>query len=71
MLRITSSFPTKIIFAFVIREEKNMLYIFKDYGLKLTKFQLEYQKVDKSKWNNYGIYSNFESGKIKFVKKNK
>lgn len=48
-----------------------MLYIFKDYGLKLTKFQLEYQKVDKSKWNNYGIYSNFESGKIKFVKKNK
>ena len=62
---------TKIIFAFVIREEKNMLYIFKDYGLKLTKFQLEYQKVDKSKWNNYGIYSNFERGKIKFVKKNK
>ena len=62
---------TKIVFAFVIREEKNLLWMFKEYGLKLTKFKLEYDKVDPSKWNNYGIYANFETGRIKFVSKGK
>ena len=45
--------------------------MFKEYGLKLTKFKLEYDKVDPSKWNNYGIYANFETGRIKFVSKGK
>lgn len=62
---------TKIIFAFVIREDKKLLRVFKEYNLQLTKFKLEYQNVDPTKWENYGIYSNFEQGKIKFIKKNK
>ncbi len=60
---------TKIIMAYVIREERNLLSIFSSYHLKLTKFQLEYTNVDSGKWSNYGIYSNFESGKIKYIKK--
>lgn len=62
------NFNTKIVFAFVIREAKAMLSIFKDYKLRLTKFNVEYENVDKGKWSNYGLYSNFESGKIKFIK---
>ena len=64
---------TKLVFAFVIREDKTLLSIFKDYNLNLTKFPLEYRGVNKSKWGNYGIYTNFEQGKFKysFKKKNK
>ena len=64
---------TKLVFAFVIREDKALLSIFKDYHLQLTKFPLEYRGVDKTKWGNYGIYTNFEQGKFKysFKKKNK
>ena len=63
----------KLVFAFVIREDKALLSIFKDYNLQLTKFPLEYKGVDKTKWGNYGIYTNFEKGKFKysFKKKNK
>jgi hypothetical protein len=60
---------TKIIMAYVIREERQLLSIFSSYNLKLTKFKLEYTNVDSGKWRNYGIYSNFESGKIKYIKK--
>ena len=60
---------TKIVFAFVIREDKNLLTIFKEYNLQLTKFPLEYRGVDKTKWSNYGIYTNFETGKFKFSQK--
>ena len=59
---------TKIIFAFIIRNEKELLKVFKDYNLKLTKFKLEYNNVNNTKWENYGIYSNFQQGKIKFIK---
>ena len=59
---------TKIIFAFIIRKEKELLNTFKDYNLKLTKFKLEYNNVDKTKWENYGNYSNFQQEKIKFIK---
>ena len=62
------NYNTKIVFAFVIREAKAMLSIFKDYKLRLTKINVEYENVDKGKWSNYGLYSNFESGKIKFIK---
>lgn len=62
---------TKIIFAFVIREEKSLLNIFKEYKLQYTKFKLEYRYVDATKWDNYGLYSNCEFSKIKFLKKNK
>ena len=62
---------TKLVFAFIIREDKNLLNIFKEYNLRLTKFQLEYRGVDKTKWRNYGIYTNFEQGKFKFSYKNK
>jgi len=62
---------TKIIMAYVHREERALLSIFKSYGLKLTKFKLEYRNVDSSKWNNYALYANFECNKIKFYQKNK
>ena len=62
-------FKTCIAIAFVIREEKSLLSIFKEYNLKLTKLKLEYADVDATKWDNYGLYSNFEMGKIKFIKK--
>jgi hypothetical protein len=64
---------TKIVFAFIKREEKALLNIFKSYGLRLTKFNLEYRSVDPTKWCNYGIYTNFEVSKFKFygkIKKN-
>lgn len=57
---------TKILIAFCCREEKNLLYAFKEYKLQKTKLKVQYQNVDSSKWSNYGIYSNFELGKIKF-----
>ena len=57
---------TKIIFAYVMREERSLLNVFKDYKLRRTKFKLEYKYVDPTKWSNYCLYSNFEIGKIKF-----
>ena len=62
---------TKLVFAFIIREDKTLLSIFKEYNLQLTKFPLEYRGVDKTKWGNYGIYTNFEQGKFKFINKDK
>jgi hypothetical protein len=62
---------TKIIIAYVHREERALLSIFKSYGLKLTKFKLEYRNVESSKWNNYALYANFECNKIKFYDKKK
>ena len=62
---------TKLVFAFVIREDKKLLSVFKEYNLQLTKFPLEYRGVDKTKWRNYGIYTNFEQGKFKYAYKNK
>ena len=62
---------TKILFAFVQREERSLLNIFKSYNLKLTKFSMEYRFVDVSKWCNYRLYSNYEFNKIKFVEKKK
>jgi hypothetical protein len=59
---------SKIIFAFVHREERALLNIFKAYHLQLTKFKLEYRHVDPTKWDNYALYSNCEFSKIKFVK---
>lgn len=69
LLLTEGDFAVKIIFAFVKREDKGLLTVFKDFGLQLTKFRLEYRTVDASKWDNYGIYSNFESRKIKFFDK--
>lgn len=60
---------TKIIFAFIQREDKSLLFVFKPYNLQLTKFKLEYQSVDPTKWSNYALYSNYEFNKIKFVNK--
>ena len=59
---------TKILFAFVHREERGLLAIFKSYNLQLTKFKLEYRHVDQTKWDNYALYSNCEFNKIKFFK---
>jgi len=58
----------KILFAFVQREERALLNIFKSYHLQRTKFKLEYRHVDPTKWDNYALYSNCEFSKIKFLK---
>ncbi len=60
---------TKLIFAFVKREQKFLLYNFESYNLQLTKFKLEYRSVDPTKWDNYGIYTNYEFKKMKFLDK--
>lgn len=60
---------TKIIFAFVQREERALSNVFKAYNLQLTKFKLEYRYVDPTKWSNYALYSNYEFNKIKFLNK--
>lgn len=60
---------TKLIFAFVKREQKFLLYNFESYNLQLTKYKLEYRSVDATKWDNYGIYANYEFKKMKFVDK--
>lgn len=62
----------KIAFGFLIRDEQNLLYIFNDYGLQRNKYQPEYRYVEPERWRNYGLYTNFESGKFKYMyKKNK
>jgi hypothetical protein len=58
----------KILFAFVQREERALLNIFKAYHLQRTKFKLEYRHVDFTKWDNYALYANCEFIKIKFLK---
>lgn len=58
----------KILFAFVQREERALLNIFKAYHLQRTKFKLEYRHVDPTKWDNYALYSNCEFSRIKFLK---
>jgi len=62
---------TALVFAFVTREERALLEVFKSYKLKETKFKLEYMNVDPTKWSNYSIYSNKEYNKIQFVNKDK
>jgi len=62
---------TKLIFAFVKREQKFLLYNFESYKLQLTKYKLEYRSVDATKWDNYGIYANNEFRKMKFIEKKK
>ena len=61
----------KLAIGYLIREDKSLINSFKEYNLQLTKFQMEYRTVDKTKWNNYGMYTNFENGKFKFAFKNK
>ena len=65
------SFLLTLVFAFLIREDKHLLSVFKEYNLQLTKFPLEYRGVDKTRWSNYGIYTNFEQGKFKYSYKKK
>ena len=60
---------TKLIFAFVKREQKFLLYNFENYNLQITKYKLEYRSVDATKWDNYGLYTNFEFKKMKFLDK--
>ena len=59
----------KLAIGYLIREEKNLLTTFKDYNLQMTKFNMEYRTVAQTKWKNYGMYTNFESGKFKFISK--
>lgn len=61
-------FTKKLFITYPIREEFPLINAFKEYNLKLTNVNVEYQFVSRSKWSNYGLFSNFEIGKIRFDK---
>lgn len=60
-----NNYKTKILLAFLHREEKRLLAAFKPYNLKPTKFPLEYASIKPSKWHNFCLYSNADFPGIK------
>lgn len=51
---------TKILIGFLVREERELLRVFRPFKLQRTKFQLEYATVKPNKWRNYALYSNVD-----------
>lgn len=62
------NYNKKILITYPKRESMSLISAFKEYGLIKTKMNVEYKFVCPSKWENYGLYSNFELGKIKHEK---
>lgn len=60
-----------LLIGFLIREEAQLLEAFKEFGLKKTKFPLEYATVKPNKWANYALYSNVDLPGIKKITKKK
>jgi len=61
-------YSKKLMIGFLIREEAELLKWFQPFGLKRTKFVLEYQHVKPNKWRNYALYSNVSLQGISFMK---
>ncbi|XP_024537165.1 uncharacterized protein LOC112348574 [Selaginella moellendorffii] len=59
----------KLVLGFLRREEAALLRVFKSFGLKPTKFVLEYATVKPNKWRNYTLYSNVDLPCIKRITK--
>lgn len=62
-----NNYKTKILLGFLHREEKRLLEAFKPYGLRPTKFPLEYASIKPSKWGNFCLYSNADFPGIKRI----
>ena len=60
-----NNYSTKIIIAFIKREEKRLIEAFKEYNLKPTNFELEYSSIKPNKWRNFCLYSNVDMPGIK------
>uniref|UniRef100_A0A7S4J2M5 N6-adenine methyltransferase n=1 Tax=Odontella aurita TaxID=265563 RepID=A0A7S4J2M5_9STRA len=54
-----------LLIGFLRREEASLMDAFKDFGLRRTKFNLEYATVKPNKWANYALYSNIDLPGIK------
>lgn len=62
---------TKIMIGFLRREEPVLFRTFAAFGVRPTRFELEYATVKPNKWTNYALYSNVDLPGIKRVKKKK
>ncbi|KAL2634209.1 hypothetical protein R1flu_005688 [Riccia fluitans] len=60
---------TRLLIGFLVREEANLLKVFKDFNLVRTKFVLEYATVKPNKWRNYALYSNDDLPGINRIRK--
>ena len=59
------NFRKKLLVGFLVREEATLLQTFAPFGLKKTKFILEYATVKPNKWKNYALYANVDLPGIK------
>ncbi len=59
---------TKLMIAFLKREERELLETFREFNLRPTSFNLEYATVKPNKWKNYVLYSNVDLPGIKRCK---
>jgi hypothetical protein len=62
------NYNTKIIIAYIKRNEKRLRIAFKNYKLFPTNFPLEYVSIKSNKWSNFVLYSNIELPNIKRMK---
>ena len=60
-------FSTKLLFGFLARQERQLLHWFAPFGLRRTKFAMEYEHVKPNKWRNYALYSNVSLPGIRFA----
>lgn len=63
------NYDTKILIAYIKRNEKRLRLAFKNYKLFPTNFPLEYVSIKSNKWSNFVLYSNIELPNIKRLKK--
>jgi hypothetical protein len=61
-------YNTKILIAYIKRNEKRLRIAFKNYKLFPTNFPLEYVSIKSNKWSNFVLYSNVELPNIKRMK---
>lgn len=66
---VNHNFKTKLLIAFLKREEAELLRYFHVFDLKPTNFTLEYATVKANKWRNYCLYSNVDLPGIKRIHK--
>lgn len=63
-----NDYNTRILIAYIKRNEKRLRLAFKEYKLFPTSFPLEYISIKSNKWSNFVLYSNIELPKIKRLK---
>ncbi|CAG9323425.1 unnamed protein product [Blepharisma stoltei] len=66
---VSYNFNTKIMIAFLRREQNELFQYFRAFNIKPTNFLLEYATVSPNKWRNYCLYSNVDLPGIKRLNK--